>query len=443
MQPAPGEGDPGLDRVKASFRYCAGCTLFVGRSCCWNPDTLSCIVDAPSRSATTALAIGGMSGGGGNQPLARDALAELAASLDALGMLKELASPILRAEGDGESRDQAWEDAWLATGWAITKVETSRDAAAKSIWRSSAQPGTAVRELDIRLQQLDEDYGRARTMIEARLREFGRSLKARRRRTPRPGRLVPAMFRRPVSGRLGAGVLAAFAVVSFGAAALLQLGYLNPFASEGNAMATGPEGAVLGGAGGPQPTGTVIPSPTSAEPKAVIARLDFDELRIGPLAGASREIGWVAGGAEVVAFPSPFDRSIRVEGEGSHRFCVPLQRLHDGGTSFDVDVYGETRLTSGRLTLSMASPGSHATAARVPLELFRGFRLETWHRLRAVWSPGQPVAITIGDTSADPIQRAELPQARDAWAAERSVCVDVAGMAPDAVLLLDNLRVEQ
>ncbi|HYN64352.1 MAG TPA: hypothetical protein VES36_07085, partial [Candidatus Limnocylindrales bacterium] len=227
---------------------------------------------------------------------------------------------------------------------------------------------------------------------------------------------------------------------AFGTAALLQLGYLNPFAPNGDSVASHPDAAVLGGAAGPGPSAASTPGPRA--PGAVIARIDFDELRIGPLAGASDDVGPVAGGPEVVAFPSPFDRSIRVVGDGSHRFCIPVANFVGGRVSFDIDVYATTPTASGRLKLSMAPSDAGPTVASVPLDLLGGLRLEAWHHLSAVWTPGQPVAITI-DPAAEQMQTVNLPPAGDAQVAAGAACVAVSGMAKESVLHLDNLWVEQ
>jgi hypothetical protein len=117
--------------------------------------------------------------------------------------------------------------------------------------------------------------------------------------------------------------------------------------------------------------------------------------------------------------------------------------LDDGRVSFEVDLYAETSNDSGRLKLSVAPRGSGPTAANVPLHLLDGLKLEVWHRLRAVWTPQQPVAVALSDAPLEPIPTVSLPPAGDHLAVAGEVCVGVSEMAPDAVLLLDNLQVEQ
>jgi hypothetical protein len=432
-----------LDRIKASFRYCASCQLFVGRSCCWNPDAVACIVDAPPTAIITTAPAAVL---GGSETAARRAVAELAASIGALGQLKDAIERVPQWEANREIRRRAWDDAWSTTGWLIARAETSRDAAAKALWRGPAQPvPPTTQDLNGQLLSLEEQYARTRATVEARLMAAAQSLAP-----DHPQKPVPARRRRLDSAIL-AGALGAVAVLAFGAAALLQLGYLDPFVSSRTAAATDPEGAVLGGGGGPvqssAPASTPASTPVSTqapfEPQAVVARLDFDQLRIGSLAGASDEIALVAGRADVVAFPSPFDRSIRAAGEGTHRFCVPNSTLVGGAIALEVDLYAETLINSGRLLLSMAPPAAAATAASVPLGLLGDLPSEAWHHLRAVLTPSQPVEIAIGDMAQGQVQTQILSPARDTRAVAGSVCIAVSGMPTDGVLLLDNLEVQQ
>jgi hypothetical protein len=432
----PGERDLGLDRIQASFRYCVSCQLFVGRTCCWNPDAVACIVDAPSFALTTAPAPGALIDGRSNERLAHRGLTELAASLDAVEHVDDLVGYAPQTDEDRETGRKAWDDAWWAMGWLIARAESSRDAAAKALRRVSAQPDGSEEDMAGRLSSLVESYGRARAMIEARLVAVGRSLRRRDRRrlSLAPwGRLEPAM--------IGIGALAAVGVLAFGSAALLQLGYLNPFALNRGAIASHPDEAVLGGAGVPGQSKSATATP--AEPAAVVARLNFDELYIGPLAGASDEIRPVAGDPEVVAFPSSFDRSIAFVGDVSHRFCLPIATLDDERIWFDMDLYAKTPVVSGRLRLSMAPLGAAATAASVPLELLDDLRLQAWHHLRVVLTPRQPVTIEIGEAASGQMQTRTLAPNRHASAVAGGVCAAVSGMAEEAVLLLDDLRVEQ
>lgn len=438
QQPAPGERDLGLDVTKTTFRYCTSCQLFVGRACCWNPDAVACIIDAPPSALIAVRLLGTAPDESSNEAAARRGLEESAASIEALEQFEWAAALAPRSDTDREAARRAWDDAWWSIGWLIARVETSRDAAAKAIWRTSAQPGApSAEDLNGALAALDRRYGRARAVTEARLHVAAESLAPTRRR-----QWLPAPLRR-VAPAVTVGVLTGVAALTFSMAALLQLGYLNAFTSNASAVASQREGAVLGGGASAVPSSSADSTPAPFAPQAVIARFDFDELRIGLLAGASDEIDSVTGAAEVVAFPSPFDRSIRVLGNGSHRFCVPSAELDEGGISFEMDLYAKAAFTAGRLRLSFAPTSTGATVVSVPLQRLRSLRPEAWHHLRALSMPRQPVAISIGETAQGQPHRLTVPLVHDARAVPGTVCIAVSGMAQDAELLIDNLQVQQ
>jgi hypothetical protein len=415
-----------LDGIKAHFRFCAGCQLFVGRACCWNPDAVACVVDAPLLAPTAALRAS-LFPYKPDDAEAQRSLSELARSIETLEQPNLVAGPLARTESDLKVRRAQWDDTWWAIGWLVARVETNRDAAAKAIWRIPASESALSNgDLSDQLASLDERYVRVRARIEAAMLAAGESSQdGRRMRVDRT--------------RVAVGAFAAVAVVLV---AVIQPWNLSVF-TNGSATASRPEGAVLGGAAGPSQSNGGAPTPLPDTPQAVIATVDFDELRIGQLAGATQEIGSVKGGAEVIPFPSPFDRSIRVVGDGSHTFCVPVAKLRDGAIAVAMDVYFETPIASGRLTLSVTPPGFDPKAVRVPLRQLRGLKAEAWHRLRAIWTPGRPVAIAIGDPSAGPLETMDPLPADVGHSEAGSVCVAVSDMANDAVLLLDNLQVQR
>lgn len=440
-RPGPGERDLGLDRIRAAFRYCAGCGLFVGRDCCWNPDAVACVAEASVHALTTALVPGTVPEGGPAAVVQR-AFGELASSIQSLEQFHSLPRLAPQPDHDPEFDRQAWEDAWLAVGWLITRAETNRDAAARELWRRHAHPDLSSPEdlddLNGQLASLDDQYGRARDKA-TRLLAGARSL-ARPRRRRQAGRGWGGG--KPAT--IGAGAVAV-AMLAVGAAAFMQSGFLAPVAANPSSGASQPEGAVLGATPPASPSALASPSLVPAEPTTLVASLDFDELRVGRLAGASDEISAVAGGASVVPFPSPFDRSIRVAGGRPSRFCLPIANLHGDGISIELALYTETPIASGQFQLSARPDGATATVARVPLRLLGDRQLGAWHRLRAAWLPGQPAVIALDGattTSEDEQTSGDLP-AHDARAVAGAVCVAVSGMAEEAVLLLDNLEVKQ
>ena len=79
----------------------------------------------------------------------------------------------------------------------------------------------------------------------------------------------------------------------------------------------------------------------------------------------------------------------------------------------------------------------------MPLELVGNLRLEAWHRLRAVWTPQQPVAIEIGEAAEGQLHSLSATPVDHSRAIPGTVCVAVSGLSEEAELLIDNLRVQQ
>jgi hypothetical protein len=438
-RPASGERDLGLDRIRAAFRYCAGCRLFVGRDCCWNPDAVACVAEASVHTLTTALVPGTVPEGGPTEVVQR-AFGELASSIQSLEQFQSLPHLAPQADHDPDIDRQAWDEAWLAVGWLITRAETNRDAAARELWRRHAHPDpTSAEDLDDlngQLASLDDQYARARDKA-TRLLAAARSLARPRRRAPAGGR-----WRGIKPAAIGAGAVAV-AMVVVGAAAFMQPGFLAPVAANPSTAASQPEGAVLGATPRPGGSGSAAPSVVPKEPTTLVTQLDFDELRIGRLAGASDQFSRVAGGVTVVPFPSPFDRSVRFMGGRPQRFCLPIADLRGEGVTIELDLYAESELAAGELLLAAAPDAAVATSAVVALQLLGDRQLGAWHRLGAIWLPGQPAVIAIDGATIDHEQTSGDLPAHDARAVAGAVCVAVSGMAEEAVLLLDNLEVKQ
>ncbi|HET6745465.1 MAG TPA: hypothetical protein VFH90_06400 [Candidatus Limnocylindria bacterium] len=416
--PAPGDRDLGLDRIKAAFRYCSGCQLFIGRTCCWQPEAIACTVDAPR----FAVSVDRLPAQGPNHSArdatARSALEGMAASLEELERIEVPVGDPRGSDTDRGLAKRAWVDAWGEIASLVARIETSRDAAAKSLWRPLISPeGPRAEGLDSELQGLEDRYRRTRVAAEARLRAAAEPLaRSRRRRTHAP--------RWRAGSSLVLGALASVAVLSFSTASLLQLGIIDPFADGRSASATQPEEAVLGGA-----------------PSGLIAALDIDTLRLGRL-DESESIASVAGDIQVVEAPSPFDRGIRFGGDGSHTFCAHSTASDDGTIRFDADLLTQSALVAARLKLTVAPAEAAATIVSVPLRPLGNLQSGAWHRLHAAWEPRQPAAVTFSGTSGQ-VRRLTVPLARDDRAVPGTVCIAVSGMGTHAQLLIANLRVRR
>jgi len=435
---APGEIDLGLDRIRSVFRYCSTCQLFVGRACCWNPDVHACTDCGPSGPDQSVIWPASVKARKG---IAIRRLADLSESVDDLQKVTKVLDA--RTAGGVALSASAWGDAWDAASWMIARADTSRDAVARALWPPPPERSRAgFEQFRAQLTDLMMGYLAARTAVEQRLAAAGLPVRA-----PTPGkvetRALPGPRRVP---RRSAAVLGAVAAVVVIASGLAIVG--------GRA----PETAILGGQGGPEQTrgasggageteaSAATPAPDGgSEPAApsVRADLDFDMLRVGTLQGASDAIADIAGVNEVVPFPSPFDRSVRMVGSGTHQFCVSILGLEPREVSIAVDLYAGS-LPLGAFELAAVPSNGPATATGIPPELVTSLLPGRWYHLSARWQPGTPGTIEIRDGQGGELV-SELAPASDVTPAAtlEGVCLSASGMASDGELMLDNLRVEQ
>jgi hypothetical protein len=432
----PGKVDLGLDRVGSVFRYCSNCQLFVGRACCWNPDVLACthcVLPGSETSVTSASAVKA------RKEIALRGLADLRKSVDDL---EEIALVLDAHTADGIALpSRQWDDAWEAAGWLITRADTTHDAVAKALAPPSGRARARFEKFDAELGDLWEAHLAARTSVEQRLKVAGQprgpaaSRKATRwllssRGWLRGWRRVPLL----------PSLLGAVLVVAGGLAAAVGAREMGLLGGQGNPEQTGATG---GGAGVPEASAAGSDGASEPPTRSVYASLDFDLLRIGKLQGASDAITEVVGVAEVVPFPSPFDRSIRMMGSGAHRFCVSVPGLESRHVSVAVDLYAGS-FPFGSVVLGAMPVDGPATTTGIPSELTARLLPGRWYNIDARWQPGMPVTIEIRQVEGGLLLSGEVPasiQAPDAR--QGALCLSASGMASDGELLLDNLRVEQ
>jgi hypothetical protein len=428
----PGEHDLGLDRINAAFRYCSTCQLFVGRDCCWNVDVLACSGCAAlgsEQAASFPVAIKT------RREFAIRRLADLTESVDDLQKVAKVLDA--RTAGGVALADTSWGEAWDAASWLIARSDTSRDAVARALWPPPDDPARdTFEQFRDELADLMKAYLAARASVEQRLTATGHAL-----RGPAPVKEAGAsrLWRRlpRVPALLGA-VAAVFVIVG----GLALFGGRVPEMDILGGQAPGPTGAT---AGGPQAS-AAAPSPDGGSAPAAPAfhaNLDFNMLRVGALDGASEAITSPVGLNEVVPFPSPFDRSIRMSGSGSHRFCVSLPDLRAGGVSVSLDLYAES-LPFGVVEIEAVPSDGPATTTRIPEELTASLVPGRWYQLAAQWQPDGAGTIVISDGLAAELI-GDLAPASLATSAgtDEGLCLSASGIASDGELMLDNLRVEQ
>jgi hypothetical protein len=419
----PGKVDRGLDRVGSAFRYCSTCQLFVGRACCWNSDVLACTDCGPLGSDKSVISPSTITA---RKEMALRGLADLSKSVDDL---QQIARVLDARTADGIALpSRVWDDAWEAAGWLIARADTTHDALARAL---AAPPTGRARarfeQFHAELGDLWKAFLAARASVEQRLTVA--------RQPPRATVSMKATgcllsSRGWLRGWRGAPLLPSL----FGAVLVVAGGLA--------ALGGAPEMGILGGQGSPEQSGA---TDAASEPPtlSVHASLDFDLLRVGELQGAHDAITEVVGIAEVVPFPSPFDRSVRMFGSGAHRFCVTVPGLEARSVSVAVDLYAGS-FPFGSFVLGAIPVDGPATAIGIPSELTARLLPGRWYHLGARWQPGMPVTIEIREVEGGELLSGEVPpsiQAPDA--PDEGLCLSASGMASDGELMLDNLRVEQ
>lgn len=181
--PEPGSRDLDFNRIEALFRYCGHCGRLVGRACCWDPAARAC------HSCRARVVDGARAGSAGELAVARG---ELRAIDDAIVRLADIDARLASLEGRaGDARTRAddpldaWEDAWLATGALMSRVESLGEAVAARLTAPPVAPSAA--------QQMRAELRRRATVYEARVRRLsdhlvrlGRSLRRSRTAPPAP-----------------------------------------------------------------------------------------------------------------------------------------------------------------------------------------------------------------------------------------------------------------
>jgi hypothetical protein len=439
----PEPGELGLDRIETAFRFCSTCGLAVGRACCWNSEAVACVACAPV--GQTSRLRHPPTGEKGKVRLARRALAQLANSVLASQRLAIALDARLKLRDRAEL--SSWEDVWWDAGWLILRIESYRDVATEAVLQASFSETARARISDVPLVgrggrfpalatelqgQLDV-YQDARTAIEKRLVAAGRPLRDAERRPPQPLR-GPRLA-------VATAVFVAVLTVTTGAAGVAILGGALEQPSGVGQNPAERTGGVLGKRAEPS-----APAPSAAVPHEpeLVALVDFNVLRIGSLAGASDAIDGVTGNAEVVAFPSPFDRSVRLTGPEPDGFCVAGDQLTSGSVLVALDLYSEAPLATGSLELFLSPRTGEVTPARIPLNLLGSLPPKHWYHLEATWGSGTTLAVDVSDGEHGRVLSEKLPPVTTTQGSGgQGLCLAASGMSTGMQLLLDNVQVEQ
>jgi hypothetical protein len=437
LPPEPDARDLNLESIKSVFRYCASCHQFAGRSCCWNPEAVACIVCAP-RTPAGKKAPRRRAGVTNPDRVARDALSELSAAVGALGQVAEVVEPT-RMPRDGQAR-AAWDEAWWATSWLVARAESSRDVVSKQLWTEGRSPDDADHELKADFQRVLADYETRLRTVGARLLHSGRRVST----TTAPKQEADHRPRRP---RLRSLVLpAAAAVLLIAVAAGLASGAFGnlvgslptaPSSTENPGLTPG------GGAGGVLGGGPSTPTPTATTPPLVTV-VEFDTLVMGRLA-AGTGASAVVGAPEVVSFPSPFDRSVRLAGAAAEGFCLSPPGIRGGEATVALSIFLEATPGAGTLGLEATPPVGAGRMVSLSLQPLARSPLDRWYRVTTNWDADGRVDVALTDMASEATVHEERLTARAISEVRPagSICVTLDGMGPDAGILVDNVRLEE
>jgi hypothetical protein len=439
----PEPGELGLDRIETAFRFCGTCGLAIGRACCWNSEAVACVACAPL--GQTSPLPQPPTGEKGKVRLARRALAQLANSVLASQRLAIALDARLKLRET--SALSSWEDVWWDAGWLMLRIESYRGVATEAVLGASFSEPARARISDVTLigrggrfpalatelrGQLDV-YQEARAAIEKRLVAAGRPLRDSERRPPQPLR-GPRLA-------VATAVFIAVLTVTTGVAGVAILGGALEQPSGVGQNPAERTGGVLGKRAEPS-----TPPPSAGVPHepALVALVDFNVLRIGSLAGAGGDIAGVTGNAEVVPFPSPFDRSVRLTGPEPDGFCVAGDQLSGGSVSVAIDIYAKAAFATGSLDLILTPRTGQVTAARIPLNLLGSLPPEHWYHLLATWGPGTTIAVDVSEGEHGRLLSETLSSgATTDVSGGRGLCLAASGMSTGTQVLLDNVQVEQ
>lgn len=427
--PDPSSGELDFRRIEALFRHCASCGRYVGRACCWNPTTVMCIRCGAKPSLFEPAPAADL-------VAPRRVLRDLSAALTGLSELEERIG--WSTNGDLDPALNAWEDAWLATGMLMTRVDSDRDAVAKQLREPSPASRTGVREVDAELRRLLVAYEGQSRSVARRLAATGQELSHHPAAREATGRSTTAERRRT---RVGVTVVVvALLVLGAGVAtaALDRLGRSAP--NETSA----PGGVGRDGQGAaPSASGPMNPTVGAAWPR-VESGLAFDLLTVGPIQ-ADPALVAVEGSPEVAAFPSPFDRSLRLSGTEPEGVCLAAAGLRPAPASVALDLYIPDPVTSGLLRVSFAPVAAQPAALELALAELGGLRPERWYRLDVSWDGEQSAVLEAREPDEErAILSGRLSRLTDrAPSVREAFCLGASGMAPESSLLIDNVKVEQ
>lgn len=166
----------------------------------------------------------------------------------------------------------------------------------------------------------------------------------------------------------------------------------------------------------------------------------FDLQRMGPLVAAQLPGSRLIGAPEVVAIPSPFDRSLRLAGAATG---ICLEGRGSSGIAFDL--FRDDAGSGGLLRVGLESSGDRrAMALIVELDSLARLPRGSWYRIHVVPDGAAGRAVVTDPESGREVLAMELgTDTAGVSPADGETCLQAALATTDASLLADNLRVDR
>ena len=254
--------------------------------------------------------------------------------------------------------------------------------------------------------------------------------------------------------RRATAAMALVVVVSLAAVGAMLAVSIGPLGRDAGSAATA-DPDPLGGSDGESPasaatrsTASVTPSASDSRPGSTSAPplvVTVDLHPVGPVDPAELAIARIIGAPEVVPFPTPFDRSIRLTGAAAGLcFELPAPGAVDAASiAFDAHL-GEVG-SDGTLVviLAAADDGAEAIPLAIDLTAARELDRDAWFRfvVTSDGDDGQLVVAPLG--SDDPVlDRALAPDPTIVPTSNDQTCIQSA-LPDETSLFVDNLRFER
>jgi hypothetical protein len=200
----------------------------------------------------------------------------------------------------------------------------------------------------------------------------------------------------------------------------------------------GTDDPIVGGVGPDASPGALASSPSMSASPSLGGTITFDDVRIGPLAESQPASVHARGTLEVVAFPTPFDRSLRLT--PSSAICVATRgQPARTGPIIAFDAYLAEAGGDGRLGFSLSPDDAGMAVALADLD---GVDLERWYRLAVVRSTDEDVLHVADVDTGAPVAAVPLePDPAVVRAGENEACIDWL-TAGDASIFVDDVLVD-